>query len=69
MSKAQNIVNIAGKETIEMGYNFYCNDFDLAFDDLVVYEGVNYVVSSNPRNTAHRGHHVTATIKVIDNVT
>jgi hypothetical protein len=61
-------VNVADKITTVMQYNFYCDDFDLIFGDIIVYENKNYEVISNPQNTTHKNHHIKAILQLIENV-
>lgn len=67
-SGSDTIIKVADKDTIETRFKFYCNDFDLALGDLIKYEGETYEVVGQPRNTAHRNHHVKTLLRKIDNV-
>lgn len=68
-SRSQNTFQIADQDTVITKFKFYCDDFDLAFDDIIVYEGVQYRVSSDPQNTVHRGHHIKTELVRIGGVT
>jgi len=63
------ITIVAGKETIEDVYKFYTDDFDLQSQDIIVYDGESYLVTSDPKNTANRNHHIKVMLRKIKNVT
>lgn len=67
-SKSSNIVKVADKETIETRYNFFCNDFNLKNNDLIKYENNTYEVVDDPKNTAHKNHHIKVLIRKVDNI-
>ena len=62
------IIRVADKDTIETRFKFYCNDFDLALGDLIKYEGDTYEVVGQPKNTAHKNHHIKALVRKVDNI-
>jgi len=63
-----NEVGVAGKETVRTRLRFYCGDFTLDMGNLVVYEGNTYEVVSEPKNTAHKNHHIKVLVVKVDNV-
>jgi hypothetical protein len=67
-SGSDNLLKVADKDTIETRFKFYCNDFSLAIADLIKYEGETYEVVSQPRNTAHRNHHIKVLIRKVDTI-
>jgi hypothetical protein len=67
-SGSDTIMRVADKDTVETRFKFYCNDFTLALGDLIIYEGATYEVVGQPRNTAHRNHHIKTLIRKVDNI-
>jgi hypothetical protein len=57
---------IADKDTIETLYRFYCNDFNLMFGDLIIYNNKKYEVANDPQNTANKNHHIYCILKLIE---
>lgn len=68
-SRSQGTAQTAGQDTIISRYNFYCDDLNLKFGDMIVYNNTTYRVTSNPQNTANKNHHIKAEITLINNVT
>lgn len=67
-SGTDKVVKIADKDTIETRYKFYCNDFDILINDLILYENKTYEVTSEPKNTAHKNHHIKVLVRKVDEV-
>jgi hypothetical protein len=68
-SRSQNAVQVADKDTLVVKYKFYCDDFDLAFGDCVLYNNILYRVTGNPQNTVNKNHHIKTEITLINAVT
>lgn len=68
-SQTDNLGVITDMKTLITTYNFYCNDFELKSTDLILYEGELYQVSSEPKNTVHKNHHIKVKINKIKEVT
>jgi len=67
-SGTNDIIRVADKDTIETRYKFLTSDFNLGIGDIIKYEDRTYEVISEPRNNAHRGHHIKAEVKRINNI-
>lgn len=67
-NNANTPINVGDKETFETRYKFYCDDFNLKIGDLIIYEGKTYEVTTDPKNTAHRNHHIKTFIRKVDQV-
>lgn len=59
---------LSGQQTHELTYKFYCDDFDLQANDLIVYENETYRVKYI-QNTVHKNHHVKALLYKVRNIT
>lgn len=59
---------VGEKNTSKNQYKFYCDDFALAYGDLIVYNSKNYRVISDPQNTINANHHIKAIVEHIVNV-
>jgi hypothetical protein len=67
-SGQDNIINVAGKDTIETRWKFFTTDFTINLGDRVNYQGETYEIIGQPRNTAFKNHHIKTTVRKIDNV-
>jgi len=67
-SGTNNVIRVADQDTIETRYKFLTSDFNLKIGDVIKYEDKNYEVVSEPRNNVHKGHHIKAEVKKIDNI-
>jgi hypothetical protein len=67
-SGTSQIVNIADKDTLDMRYKFYCNDFDILEDDIINYENQYYKVISKPHNSGRKNHHIKCMVRRTDNI-
>lgn len=56
------------KYTIKAQFNFYCDDFNLAYGDIIEYEGSTYRVINVPQNTVHLDHHIKVSVEHIENI-
>jgi hypothetical protein len=56
------------KYTLKTQFKFYCDDFQLAYGDLIDYESKTYRVVSEPQNTVHANNHIKAFVERISNV-
>jgi hypothetical protein len=65
----QIVSRVAGQDTIVNQYKFLCNDFDLQAMDIIYYEGSYYKVVNDPKNTAHKSHHIKAILRKVENIT
>ncbi len=59
---------VAGKDTIESELKFYCDDFSLLINDLIIYESKTYEVNSEPKNTAHKNSHIKVALRKVDDI-
>jgi hypothetical protein len=49
---------IDGKTTVRTQARFYCDNLDIDYGDLVLYESITYRVIQVPQNTIHKDHHM-----------
>jgi hypothetical protein len=68
-SRTQNVMKVAGKDSVVSEYKFYCDDLELQFDDIIVYKGISYRVASEPQNTINKNHHIKCELRKIEDVT
>lgn len=59
---------VGGQYTVTKEYKFFTDDFNMLFGDFVVYEGKTYQTAGEPKNTAHRNHHIRIMLEKIDNI-
>lgn len=57
---------LEGKTTLKTQYNFYCDDFAMAYGDIVTYESIDYRVISNPQNTVHQNSHIKVIVEKVN---
>ena len=68
-SQSDNDVVVAGKPTIVTRYKFFSSTFNFKNGDLIYYDGENYEVVGDPKNTANKNHHCKVFIKKVEGVT
>jgi hypothetical protein len=59
---------VAGQWTVISVYNFLCNDFELEYGDIIIYNEKTYEVVSDPHNTANLDDHIKVYIQKIANI-
>ena len=64
----QQETRVTDKDTSELWFKFFTNDFNLRVLDLIEYEGDTYEVLSDGKNTVHRNHHIKAVLRKVANV-
>lgn len=62
------LMTISGKETIVVIRKFFTSDFTINEFDYIVYDGKTYQVIEQPRNTAHRNHHMKCKVRQVENI-
>ncbi len=61
-----NEIDMAGKKGIEATHKLYCDiTEDLNNDDMLFQDGVYYRITSKPKNTVKRNHHLKIFLKEI----
>jgi hypothetical protein len=66
-SQSDSLKVVADKDTYVSTYKFF-SDTALQYGDILVYEGEQYEVASDCKNTVHLNHHYRTTIRKIENV-
>jgi hypothetical protein len=62
------VVIVADKPTIETQIKFFTSDWEIQYNDRIVYEGNIYEVVGEPKNTDHRNDHIKIMVKKIANI-
>lgn len=61
-------INVGGKWTSKNQYKFY-SDEEPSYGDIIVYNGKNYRIISDPQNTVNMGHHYKSFVEHLTNIT
>jgi hypothetical protein len=59
---------ISEKTTYITKRKFFCDDLELQFGDLIIYDSKIYDVISEPTNSGGFGHHVKAIVRFVEDV-
>jgi len=65
-SKKSGEIMINGKLQLKTYYKFYCDDFELQKNDIILYEGLNYRVVEIPHNCMNMNDHIKTLVERVN---